>query len=425
MALKIKRAGEAEYGHFIKALVVGDPGSGKTRTASTWPNVLYANVEGGLMSVADRNPAYVDIVSTSELKELLRTLKQSPAVRESEFGIPVDTVVLDTFDEIAKMFMIERVRSTGHDFQRDDWGWLGDELRGILRGYRNLDVHVVVNVHMKTEEDQQTGATVYKPNIQGAVGGEIAAYFDLAMLMRSRVETIQKGQTVERVVKRYFQTYPDLQHPWIKDRSGHLPSEVEVNFEDDFARMHKDIYAVVPEGGEDIVTLSSPAPVITPPPAKKAAAKKAATKKAAPAAAAPPQPTLPAEDPAPAPQPEQTDEVNTPSSTPDAQANTLQVTQDEVPVPETTVEAPEADTPVVPDVEASADDPELAAPPTEVPVDIATEPEDIPDGMFHSATCPKGKTLCTYDPEITPISEVRYTKGPLCRQCFADERRAD
>lgn len=488
MALKIKRAGEAEYGHYIKAMVAGDPGSGKTRTASTWPNVLYANVEGGLMSVADRNPAYVDIATTPDLKELRLALKQNPKVRESTFGIPVDTVIVDTFDEIAKMFMTERQAATGHEFQRDDWGWLGDELRGVLRGFRNLDLHVVINVHLKTSEDQQSGQTIQKAAIQGAVGDEIAAYFDLALLLRSRVITVPDPADPKKVIRqiaRYYQTYSDLQHPWIKDRSGQLPSEMPVNFDDDFARMHQLIYSVIPQGSEDIVTLSTPAPLpVTPPPAKATAKKAAATKKAA---AAPPQPTLPeaAQEPAPAPTPEPTSEPSPPATSDaptDASPPQTAETPAEAPVqpPHTTegdtgadqalgpdeansfgeaipaaepIADPDAVHEISPVAQGMAEDltadedgritidleaeaiaaaqaaaaappePEDDGPGLEAPPALSEVPVDIPAGKFHSDTCPRGQALCDFDDEITPMSTVRFDKGALCRLCFLDEKR--
>ena len=79
MALTVKRVGADEYGAWIKALIVGDPGAGKTRTASTWPDVLYANCEGGMMSVVDRSSNAIDITSSPQIKELIDTLSQPPA----------------------------------------------------------------------------------------------------------------------------------------------------------------------------------------------------------------------------------------------------------------------------------------------------------------------------------------------------------
>src|SRR5688500_18456344 len=115
MALIVKRAGAAEYGNFIKELVLGDPGAGKTRTASTWPDVIYANCEGGMMSVADRQPATVDVKSRQEMRELLNALDQPPSVREKILGLPTQTVCVDTFDEYAKILIRERLEAEHKD----------------------------------------------------------------------------------------------------------------------------------------------------------------------------------------------------------------------------------------------------------------------------------------------------------------------
>ncbi len=260
MALKIRTTGAADYQRYIKMLVCGSPGAGKTRSSSTWKNPLYASAEGGMMSVADRNLPVVDITRTSDLSELIVSLDQDPKVREKLIGAPVDTVVVDTIDEIARIFVVERIEAEKIESMRiQDWGWMGDQLRGLIRAMRNLPVHVVFCCHLRSTEDSESGRTFFKPAIQGALGDEIPAYFDLAVLLTARpVMKVVEGKNVRQVV-RTMQTYPDSHHPWIKDRSGKLPMEFPVNFNDDFSRLHGLIY------GESEVQADEPqAPVVEP-----------------------------------------------------------------------------------------------------------------------------------------------------------------
>src|SRR5262245_32956442 len=108
VALTIKRAGAAEYGQSVKMLLAGDAGVGKTRMSSTAPNVLYANVEGGLMSVADRHPAFIDINRSEDLVALRLALAQSPEMRSRVLGgVEVDTVCIDTIDNLQRMLVAE------------------------------------------------------------------------------------------------------------------------------------------------------------------------------------------------------------------------------------------------------------------------------------------------------------------------------
>ena len=265
MALEVKRTGSEDYGFWVKQLVCGEPGSGKTLTGSTWPEPLYINAEGGLMSIADRNLPAIDVKDTSTLVELRQELAQKPNIREKNLGVPVSTVVVDTFDEIARLFQKERMEQTGKDAMAiQDWGWLGEQLRAMVRAYRNLPLNVIFNCHLKTVTDEETGKMFLKPAIAGAMGDEIAGYVDLAVVLTARPHTeVVKGQNVRTIV-RAMQTFPDSRMPWVKDRSGRMPMEFPINFEDDYERLHALIFGgakaastqetvLPPETEEDVV----------------------------------------------------------------------------------------------------------------------------------------------------------------------------
>lgn len=256
MALKVKRTGNAEYGQYIKALICGDPGAGKTLISSTFPNPLYASAEGGLMSIASRNIPYVDIKESMDLLGIKAALEQSPAVREKMFGFPVDTVVIDTIDEIQRILIRERNRETRKDsMELRDWGWLGDQMQAIVSGFRNLDMNVVMTCHLREQQDSEHGGVWFEPGLQGAIGKQIAAYFDLALLLDVQTKTVIVDNKTQRVQQRFLITSPDPRHSWIKDRSGKLPVDFSVNFEDDYKRLHEAIYGdiTLPSSTEEVV----------------------------------------------------------------------------------------------------------------------------------------------------------------------------
>ena len=246
--MKIRRTGAADYGRWTKALICGPPGSGKTLISSTWPNPFYASAEGGLMSIADRNIPYVDIRSSADLLNIKNSIDQDAEIREKLFGFPIDTIVIDTIDEIQKIVIRERLAETHRDaLQLQDWGWLGEQMRAIITGFRNLDMHVVFTCHTKETADEETGRMYFKPNLQGAFASDIPGYVDLALLLKAQPKTITVNDEAQRVIVRSLQTFPDTQHTWIKDRSGKLPQEFNVTFEDDFSRMYETMF-----GGLDL-----------------------------------------------------------------------------------------------------------------------------------------------------------------------------
>lgn len=288
MALMVKRAGADEYGTRIKVLLCGDPGAGKTRMSSTFPDVIYANAEAGLMSVVDRQPAFVTITGTEQLNELRQNLQQTPTAREKLLGVPVQTVVIDTLDAVQRMLVAERLVDQKKDAMAiADWGWLGDQLRAIVRSYRNLDMHVVFTCHIRTVEDNESGMTFVKPALQGAMQDEIAQYVDVAALLRAHPTSKLVNGESRKVLTRVLQTAPDSRHPWLKDRSGKLPMELEINLTNDFARIYREIFPAgeVAPPSASIEPASAPAPGTAK--AAREAAKRPAQPPAAPSAEAP------------------------------------------------------------------------------------------------------------------------------------------
>lgn len=261
MALKFKTTGAAEYGRWIRALVCGDPGAGKTLIASTFPNPVVASAEGGLMSLASRGVPFVEITASDQLNQLNAIFSQPRDVRNKMISdamgreIEADTLVVDTIDEVQRILVRERLIATKQDQMKvQDWGWLGDQMRLIVRTLRNLDCHVVFTCHLKKVENQETGSLSFYPQIQGAFGEEIPGNVDLAVVLRARpASEIVDGEAV-RVMKRAMQTFPDNTYPWLKDRSGKLPALFDVNLQDDFQRINEMIF-----GDLDGSTVPAPA----------------------------------------------------------------------------------------------------------------------------------------------------------------------
>lgn len=246
MTLEIRRTGAVDYGRYTKALICGEPGSGKTLISSTWPHPFFASAEGGLMSIADRNVPYTEVRSMEDLVRIKNSLDQPSSVREEIFGFPVETVVIDTIDEVQQIMIRERVKNERIESMRlADWNWLNEQMSSLIRGFRNLDIHVVFTCHVKETSDSESGKTWVKPGLQGGITDKIAAYVDFALLLKSNLRTEVIGDEAQRVMKRELQTFPDPLHPWIKDRSGRLPQELEVNFEDDFERINQLVFGDV------------------------------------------------------------------------------------------------------------------------------------------------------------------------------------
>jgi hypothetical protein len=261
--LAVRRTGAADYPKHIKALICGPAGSGKTLISTTFPNPWFLSAEGGLMSIVERDIPYTVLPDPGgtptydALQEVKSRLEQSPAVREKQFGFPVDTLVVDTIDEVSRLLLSEKMAKERHDTATlQDYGWLKERMTWFVQGLRGLDIHVVFTCHLKGREID--GKQVLIPAIEGGFSEKIADYVDLALVLKSTPTTKVIGSHTERVIERFLQTFPDSMD-WIKDRSGKLPYEIPVNFEDDYQRIAEYVYG--PDGpgvDSEVETVSEP-----------------------------------------------------------------------------------------------------------------------------------------------------------------------
>jgi hypothetical protein len=247
MALTIRRTGAADYGRYIKMLVCGHPGSGKTVLGATSIDPLIVDCEGGLMSIADRNVPYAEMGSTLDLMQLLTALDQEDEVTKEMLGFVPGTVVIDTIDEVQKMFERERLKETKRDaLNMQDFGWLKDRMLDVIRSFRNLDTNVIFLCHIKEVTDEESGTVSMKPGLKGAVADEIAAYMDIVgVIVPEEYRDVDGAEMVQRS-RRVLVTTPDRRHDWLKDRSWKLPGRIALNGKTDFKRIHATVFKETP-----------------------------------------------------------------------------------------------------------------------------------------------------------------------------------
>lgn len=228
----------------LKLIVAGMPGAGKTRWTRSWPWPLYLDVEGRMLSVRKDRPRTWKVNTSKDLDEFVRVIKQDRDILERKFHGPVETINVDTLDEVCRMFIQERKASTGHDMQRDDWGWLKDRVGDFVRAMRNLDMHVLFSVHLTQNVISDDPKRVeYWPQVSGAMQSEMFNFVDIAVLMKAQARHDPNGERLERELI----TFPNPEHPWIKEHTGDIPNRFKVNFEDDWSRLAKAIWGAVPD----------------------------------------------------------------------------------------------------------------------------------------------------------------------------------
>jgi len=214
---------------FVNVLIYADSGTGKTvlsGSADAVPEmspVLFVDIEGGTFSLRAFYPncQVVRIRSWKEMQELYDELRRGDH--------PYKTVVLDSLTEIQKFSMNEIMREVVEkDSDRDpevpgirEWGKGGEQIRRLVRGFRDLPMNVIFTALVVDDKNQKTGKTTFRPSLPGKLAREIPGYVDLVLYMYKK--DIPNPIEGEPVLNARLLLTSATEEYVCKDRSNNLP----------------------------------------------------------------------------------------------------------------------------------------------------------------------------------------------------------
>jgi hypothetical protein len=241
--MKITKSNERECS-FIRALVHGDSGIGKTTSLRTLPEAetLIVAAERGLLPLRKRS---YDVVIVSDWTDCDSIVQQLAAGEFHDKRI----VAFDSLTEIAELCKRQIVgvdrralisdRTKGKTnaptgiyadlLAQEDWGLYGARMSNWLAATVHLPRHVVMTALSSVNENKQTGAQLKTPDLNGKLAFECPAYFDLVCYMHAAKDS-------EGVDIRAFRTSNNGM-VLAKDASGELPEVVAANWTHVFKMM--------------------------------------------------------------------------------------------------------------------------------------------------------------------------------------------
>lgn len=208
------------YEKGMNVLVYGDPGVGKTVFAASaqdvpqMKNVHFIDIEGGLLSVAERGD--INATPGKTIGQIENLLARFQSRTDPEFK-DVRTVVLDNITELQALdvqeFVNKKITPSGartvDDVYIEDYGKSTKRMARVLRGFRELPLNVVFVAHKKEDHVKisanETRLSAVRPNLTAILNKTICGYMDFVWYMYMKEERfVQDGVT-------YTQSVPALQ----------------------------------------------------------------------------------------------------------------------------------------------------------------------------------------------------------------------
>lgn len=223
---------------YIKALVYGDTGIGKTTSLRTLPldRTLIALGERGAVPLRKKDYRVLRFASWEDVREIVGYFLPGQKIGDEELSRVVSTrtvLVFDSLSEVSELCMqhilkVDRCAlvSERTGSKRDtpanvyaelmgmeDWGLYRQRMRNFLATLAHLPVHVICTCQSAWSKDKTGGDTLRTPNLSGKLARECGSFFGLLLHMEA-----QQGEGGPMRVWRTFNSNDIM----AKDESGAL-----------------------------------------------------------------------------------------------------------------------------------------------------------------------------------------------------------
>jgi len=160
--------------------IMGEPGSGKTRLAGTWPNPYWINLEtdGNTTALSGlRTPNGIDVrrdkATVSTVVAILNEFKRLVPNKSGDVsynGISVGSIIIDSIDAMQETDKYLAVIPSTKFKAMDERGWgkLADDMWPLTVALNDLPIPVVVISHTRERETPNSPVLDVTFNLQGS-----------------------------------------------------------------------------------------------------------------------------------------------------------------------------------------------------------------------------------------------------------------
>jgi len=176
---------------FLSILVYGAAGSGKSIFASSFPNALILDADGGHRFYEAYYPQHTYVHGSTcliALQKAVEQLQTTGELKDSQ-GRKMDTIIIDSLTNIenlaisnAKGLNVTNWSSVlyngkGKKLNYDDWGGVSGSTIAVLTFLRDLPINLVVITQIENQSDN--GHIKFVPNLVGKGSNEALHFADI------------------------------------------------------------------------------------------------------------------------------------------------------------------------------------------------------------------------------------------------------
>jgi len=180
---------ESPQSKYVRVLVYGEFGSGKTTFASTFPAPIFLDFDRGGRTLRDK---HIPAIYFKDGRGFFQSVyKALIAMRDKEFDTDFDTVVFDSFSAMAEKILDEVMVTlpSGEKDQRtrnplnekptwDNYSALLGRLVALNNITRDIDANIVSICGEKIDRDAETERLMGRPDIDGSYRKRIGRDYD-------------------------------------------------------------------------------------------------------------------------------------------------------------------------------------------------------------------------------------------------------
>jgi hypothetical protein len=179
---------ERESSPYIRALLIGEPGSGKTHMAGTFPNCYFLDVDKGMATLSGQRLPFYSIDYGREASRITMMLLARLNRREAPFE-KTQTFVLDSLSALSNLMEVELAKYPTESSKSEskevmslpDFRVHRRRMLNIVTSLMRLSekMNVIVTANIEYDKDEVFGSIIEVPSVAGKkVPLELGRYFD-------------------------------------------------------------------------------------------------------------------------------------------------------------------------------------------------------------------------------------------------------